>query len=251
MIDNLKALSNIEQLTKQGGGGAKEINSSLPVKIKVLGKLYGIRYMLQIGNIQSETKSLKELEVGQTYLAMMKKTMSNSIMLSGLIKQPKIMEFSRFFKMDFQQLHQLHQNAKSAEDFFSGFKHEVMHKLAASTDRHEFWFWTNIMLSLQQGVYTIPFYYDEKEHFLQLRKRAAQDVLDFYAVFPNLGEIEGAIKAYKDELFLELTVQFPNVKRNLIKHSDELKGVTLSRVSVGSEMTPLYEFSNALLDMKG
>lgn len=249
MIDSLKALSNIEQLTKQGGG-SREINSSLPVKIKVLSKLYGIRYMLQIGNIASETKSLKELEIGKTYLAMMKKNLSGSITLSNLVKQPKIMEFTKFFELDFKNLKQ--QAATStAENFFSGFKQEVMHKLAASSDRNEFWFWTNIMLSLQQGVYTMPFFYEEKEHFLQMRKRAGENMLDFYAVFPNLGEIEGVIKAYQDELFLELTVQFPNVKRTLMRYADELEGLTLSRVGIKTEIEPLYKFNNALLDMKG
>ena len=104
---------------------------------------------------------------------------------------------------------------------------------------------------MQQGVYTLPFRYDEKEHLLQLRKRAAKDVLDFYAVFPNLGEIDGVIKQFQSELFLELRVQFPTVRQALLQSANELKGVIISKIEVEKNITPLYEFNNALLDLKG
>jgi len=248
VIEQLKALSKLDALGSKNTN-PKELNSTLPIKIEVVSKLYGIKYMLKMGNVETVTKSLKELDVGRTYWAMMQRTNIGSITLSNLTPQPKILEFSKFFSMDLAVLEKASKGTK--ESFFSAFKQEVLNKLAASVDRNEFWLWTNVMLSLQQGVFTLPFRYDEKEHLLQLRKRAAKDIIDFYAVFPNLGEIDGLIKQFNNELFLELRVQFPSVKKYLEKNANELNGVLLSKIEVIKDIKALFSFNNSLLDLKG
>ncbi|MFP4332329.1 MAG: hypothetical protein ACLFQJ_03440 [Campylobacterales bacterium] len=249
MLESLKAAPKLEALFKSAAGsGHHKINSSLPIKIEVVSKLYGIKYMLKLGNVETETKSLKDLQVGSNYWAVMKKSSTNSIILSNLTPQPKILEFARFFDMDFKDLHRI--MSDSSGDIFKNLKNEIMNRLAGSNDRNEFWFWTNVLISMQQGVITLPFRYEDKEFLMQLKKRYAKDVLDFYATFPNLGEIEGVIKAFNKELFLELKVQFASVKALLLKESKELSGVTLSKVVI-DKVKPLYEFNNSLLDLKG
>ena len=250
MLESVKAAPKLEALFKTAAGsGPHKINSTLPIKIEVVSKLYGIKYMLKLGNVETETKSLKDLQVGMNYWGVMKKSSGNSIMLSNLTPQPKILEFARFFDMDFRDLQKI--MSDSSGDIFKNLKNEIMTKLAGSNDRNEFWFWTNVLISMQQGVVTLPFRYEDKEFLMQLKKRYAKDVLDFYATFPNLGEVEGMIKAFNKELFLELKVQFPSVKALLQRESKELEGVTLTKIVVDDKIKPLYEFNNTLLDLKG
>lgn len=247
MVENIKKLASLKPL--KDSTTLKEINGTLPVKIKVLSKLYGMKYMMKIGNLETVTKSLKELDIGRSYWAVMQKNTLGSITLSNLTPQPKILEFSKFFTMELKIVKEVFENSKGSP--LSSFKQEVLTKLANSLNRDEFWFWTNVLLSMQQGVYTLPFRYDKKEHLLQLRKMASKEILNFYAIFPNLGEIDGVIKQFQDELFLELGVQFLSVKQALLQSVDELKGVIVSKIEVKKNITPLYEFNNALLDLKG
>ncbi len=67
-------------------------NASLPMLIKVLAKLKGDMYLLQIGAQKIETRSQKQLNVGERYWGEMGRSSLGHIALKNLIAQPKIIE---------------------------------------------------------------------------------------------------------------------------------------------------------------
>ena len=66
----LKSLNRLE--------GIKEFNATLPVKIEVKKELNPIKFLINLGNREIETKSYIPLQVGKKYLAQIKETKYSS-----------------------------------------------------------------------------------------------------------------------------------------------------------------------------
>ena len=78
MIKQLSQLAQVQN-TMQNSAKTTQFNATLPIKLEVMEKLQGIRYMLKVGNTAMETKSLKELQVGGRYWAMMGRSSAGGI----------------------------------------------------------------------------------------------------------------------------------------------------------------------------
>ena len=91
MIKQLSQLAQVQNALAKSDKPT-QFNAALPMKLEVMEKMQGIRYMIKVGNIAMETKSFKDLEIGGKYWALMSRTNSGQISLSNLIKQPNLLK---------------------------------------------------------------------------------------------------------------------------------------------------------------
>ena len=209
-----------------------EFNASLPIKIEVKKQLNPIRYLLQLGNRELETKSHKQLEIGGKYLAEVVQK-DNSINIKNLHKMPKI-------------FNDIPKDAKTFMPEHSKYKEEVLKHLANSTSKNEFLFYTNFLLAFQKEITHLFINEGGKKSIHQIKKEKKR--VKFYSFFSNLGAISGEI-FYDDVYYLNLMVEFQNSLALIKKHLNELKNfeVTISQES----SKPLFEATESgILNLK-
>lgn len=221
-------------------------NASLPMLIKVIAKLKGDMYLLQIGAQKIETKSQKQLHIGERYWGEMGRSSLGHITLRNLIAQPKIMNMFHDapLKFSLQDLQEMGEQS----DIFEGFKEFLTHKLAEATSKEEFVFLGNLLLGLKQGVLSLVI--SEKNEVLQMRKSGANKVR-FSAIMPLLGIIEGEIGVYKEGNTLDVKVLYESTKTLLEKNLTLLKGFKIGKITIDTHLSPLYEYKESLLDVRG
>lgn len=212
-------------------------NSTLPIRIKVLAKKGGMKYLLQVGARELETRSLKELKVGGKYFAMMKSGKAGNIILSSLTPEPKLNKTP--LKLDLSESKEL-----LSKNTFKEIGEFASEQLAKSSSKEEFLGWAFVLSGLQKGVLTLSIQDEEKEHYTQIKKQ--KNSLEFYAVFNQLGVLSGKISQAQG---LELEVMYPNVARFLSENLDLLKWRGEVRITVGSKIEPLFCLQEQLLDL--
>lgn len=233
--------------------GDLRFNATLPIRLQVLEKLSGVRYMLKVGNQMLETKSQQELNLGGNYWANMSRTSAGAISLSNLIAQPKLLKEANLpLKLDAEAIAQF---LKESSNPFEALRDFLAQKMSEAQSKWEFAFLSHMLLSLKNGVLSLPLGYDDesKNGFLQMKKRkkGAQNELEFYAVFANLGSSWGVLRDFSDGLRLDLRVLYESVARLLERNLDELEGIKHIEISVDKSLVPLYEFSDNLLNLVG
>lgn len=252
MIKQLSQLAQVQNTLQNSTSKPAQFNAALPMKLEVMEKMQGIRYMLKVGNIAMETKSLKELEVGGKYWAQMGRGSTGAITLSNLIKQPNLLKDQNLpLKLSSEAMQQFLEG-ENPFDVMKGFLSE---RLANAESRWEFAFLSHMLMSLKQKVLTIPLHYDDesKDGLMQLRKKRVglEECLEFYSVFANLGATWGMLWNFKDGVRLDISVMYEGVARLLRENLGELEFIRETNISVDSTIVPLYEFSNSLLDLEG
>lgn len=244
MIHSLQKISEV--LGAATKGRSTTYNASLPMLIRVLAQLKGDTYLLQVGTQQIQSRSQKELIVGQRYWGEMSKSSLGQITLCNLTPQPKIIEsfHNAPLKFSLQDLYALGERGdvlESVSDF-------VAHKLTQAQSREEFLFLSNLLLGTKDGI--LSFVIGEKEDILQCKK-VAKNKIRFSAIMPSLGIIEGEIGVFQEGNTLVLKVMYESTKEILQKNLSELKGFKVGHISVDIHLKPLLEFSQALLDVRG
>ncbi|TLD88140.1 hypothetical protein [Helicobacter sp. MIT 05-5294] len=252
MIKQLSQLSQVQNTLQNSVSKPTQFNAALPMKLEVMEKMQGIRYMLKVGNIAMETKSLKELEVGGKYWAQMGRGSTGAITLSNLIKQPDLLKDQNVpLKLSSEVMQQF----LEGENPFEAMKGFLSERLASSESRWEFAFLSHMLMSLKQKVLTIPLHYDDesKDGLMQLRKRrvGSEECLEFYSVFSNLGATWGMLWNFKEGVRLDISVMYEGVARLLRENLNELEFIRETNISVDSAIVPLYDFSDSLLDLEG
>ncbi|MCI5968511.1 hypothetical protein [Helicobacter sp.] len=251
MIKQLHQLAQVQN-TLQNSAKTTQFNATLPIKLEVMEKLQGIRYMLKVGNTAMKTKSLKELQIGGKYWAMMGRTSTGSITLSNLIKQPNLLKDSNIpLKLNEKTLEQFLKNSENPFDVMKGFLTE---RLANAESKWEFAFLSHMLMSLRHKVLTLPLRYDDsKDGFMQLKKKRIkeQECLEFYSVFSNLGATWGLLWDFKEGVRLDISVMYESVANLLRRNLDTLAFIQKTHINVNSNIVPLYEFSDSLLDLEG
>lgn len=248
----------LQKLTKIANIVSKEtstiLNSALPVSIEVLEKRGFMRYMLKIGNIIMETKSLKELEIGSRYFAELQKSSVGSILIQNLIKQPKVLEDLKNtpIKFDEESFKKLFDQKK---DPAIELKEIIVDGLVNAKSADDFNFFSNMLLALQKDIIAVPFKDESKDALLQFKrpKRGgfSQNFLEFYAIFEHLGSLNGKIMMQNEALELYLAVQYESVKRLLENEAKNLVGFEKIEIFVEKEIEPFFEFKLSLLDVRG
>lgn len=235
MIDKLLEIQRLNLASKIGKESV--FNSTLPIKLKVLAKKGGMKYLLQVGSRTLETRSLKELEVGGKYFAMMQSGKAGNIILSSLTAEPKLSKTP--LSLDFAESKEL-----LSKNTFKEIGEFASDQLVRSNSKEEFLGWAFVLSGIQKGVLTLNIQDEEKESYTQIKKH--KNSLEFYAVFNQLGILSGKISKTQG---LELEVMYPNVAKFLSENLDLLQWKGRVKIFVGSKIEPLFCLQEQLLDL--
>ncbi len=258
MIGNLSTLSKIEALLVKVGKSSLAFNTKLPVSVDVKEKLEPKTYLLQVGKKEMTTKSAVDLEVGKQYWGQMKQEpKSKAVSLSQLLQKPQLLKHQKSMipSMNVKQLSELFSQEKPKEMM----KMALLEKMTQATSKHEFLTQSNMLQALQENVFTFVMSHGHKETLFQLKKRPSkrkdedkpEDAkLDFYAAFEHIGPVEGVVEVIDGIRKLSLYLYYENSLRFL---QEELKSLDIEGFLYKKEgkISPLYEYGNSLLDLKG
>ncbi len=245
MLEALNALNQLNALHSKNA--AHHFNATLPILLKVLEKQDKDLFLLQVGNKIIPTKSEQELKINQPYFATMQRNQLGDIVLKNLVPAPKILDaLDDLPTLEMKQIKEI----LSAKDNtpLKEYKEFLSEKLVHAKSSQEFLNTANMLLSLQSQVLSFVIENERKKAFLQMK--AKKQSVDFYALYPNLGEIGGVIylKEKEKQLFLKTTLQ--RTKEVLKEAQNTLLG--FSSVEIVCEKTPmLFAFEERLLDTIG
>ncbi|RVZ99136.1 hypothetical protein [Helicobacter pylori] len=245
MLESLNALNQLNALHSKNA--AHHFNAALPILLKVLEKQDKDLFLLQVGNKIIPTKSEQELKINQPYFAIMQRNQLGDIVLKNLVPAPKILDaLNDLPALEMKQIKEI----LSAKDNtpLKEYKEFLSEKLIHAKNSQEFLNTANMLLSLQSQVLSFVIENERKKAFLQIK--AKKQSVDFYALYPNLGEIGGVIylKEKEKQLFLKTTLQ--RTKEVLKEAQNTLLG--FSFVEIVCEKTPmLFAFEERLLDTIG
>ncbi|GAA7627779.1 hypothetical protein HpMMM30_04730 [Helicobacter pylori] len=245
MLEALNALNQLNALHSKNA--AHHFNAALPILLKVLEKQDKDLFLLQVGNRIIPTKSEQDLKINQPYFATMQRNQLGDIVLKNLVPAPKILDgLDDLPTLEMKQIKEI----LSAKDNTSlkEYKELLSEKLIHAKNPQEFLNTANMLLSLQSQVLSFVVENERKKAFLQVK--AKKQSVDFYALYPNLGEIGGVIylKEKEKQLFLKTTLQ--KTKEVLKEAQNTLLG--FSSVEIACEKTPmLFAFEERLLDTLG
>ncbi len=245
MLEALNALNQLNALHSKNA--AHHFNATLPILLKVLEKQDKDLFLLQVGNRIIPTKSEQELKINQPYFATMQRDRLGDIVLKNLVPAPKILDaLDDLPALEMKQIKEI----LSAKDNtpLKEYKEFLSEKLVHAKNSQEFLNTANMLLSLQSQVLSFVIENERKKAFLQMK--AKKQSVDFYALYPNLGEIGGVIylKEKEKQLFLKTTLQ--RTKEVLKEAQNTLLG--FSSVEIACEKTPmLFAFEERLLDTIG
>ncbi len=245
MLEALNALNQLNALHSKNA--AHHFNATLPILLKVLEKQDKDLFLLQVGNKIIPTKSEQELKINQPYFATMQRNQLGDIVLKNLVPAPKILDaLDDLPALEMKQIKEI----LSAKDNtpLKEYKEFLSEKLVHAKSSQEFLNTANMLLSLQSQVLSFVIENERKKAFLQMK--AKKQSVDFYALYPNLGEIGGVIylKEKEKQLFLKTTLQ--RTKEVLKEAQNTLLG--FSSVEIVCEKTPmLFAFEERLLDTIG
>ncbi|WRG37728.1 hypothetical protein FNE05_04145 [Helicobacter pylori] len=245
MLEALNALNQLNALHSKNA--AHHFNAALPILLKVLEKQDKNLFLLQVGNKIIPTKSEQELKINQPYFAIMQRDRLGDIVLKNLVPAPKILDaLDDLPTLEMKKIKEI----LSAKDNtpLKEYKEFLSEKLIHAKNSQEFLNTANMLLSLQSQVLSFVVENERKKAFLQVK--AKKQSVDFYALYPNLGEIGGVIylKEKEKQLFLKTTLQ--RTKEVLKEAQNTLLG--FSFVEIVCEKTPmLFAFEERLLDTIG
>ncbi|MGL2484212.1 hypothetical protein ACOWNT_01125 [Helicobacter pylori] len=245
MLEALNALNQLNALHSKNA--AHHFNATLPILLKVLEKQDKDLFLLQVGNKIIPTKSEQELKINQPYFATMQRNQLGDIVLKNLVPAPKILDaLDDLPALEMKKIKEI----LSAKDStpLKEYKEFLSEKLIHAKSSQEFLNTANMLLSLQSQVLSFVVENERKKAFLQMK--AKKQSVDFYALYPNLGEISGVIylKEKEKQLFLKTTLQ--RTKEVLKEAQNTLLG--FSFVEIACEKTPmLFAFEERLLDTLG
>ncbi|GAA7456777.1 hypothetical protein [Helicobacter pylori] len=245
MLEALNALNQLNALHSKNA--THHFNATLPILLKVLEKQDKNLFLLQVGNKIIPTRSEQELKINQPYFATMQRNQLGDIVLKNLVPAPKILDaLDDLPAIEMKKLKEI----LSAKDNtpLKEYKEFLSEKLIHAKNSQEFLNTANMLLSLQSQVLSFVIENERKKAFLQMK--AKKQSVDFYALYPNLGEIGGVIylKEKEKQLFLKTTLQ--RTKEVLKEAQNTLLG--FSFVEIACEKTPmLFAFEERLLDTIG
>ena len=156
------------------------INATLPIQMKVIAKSGFNNYTLLLNHKEVSTKSLIELEIGAEYLAELYTSKGGVITFKNLYKKPYIARFEDGLALIVRLLD---------EPNFD-FKAFVLNELMNCTDLASFRIYKEMLFAIFQGIYHIPFVFENKPCLFQLRLNGENAELFLFfsvsAVFDNL-----------------------------------------------------------------
>ncbi|WOE71021.1 hypothetical protein RZR97_05450 [Hydrogenimonas thermophila] len=235
---------------------AIEVNALLQVGIKVLKKEGKNSFLIQLGRHKFTTKSNTALENGREYWIQMSQTKEGIIQLKHLHPKPLLLQ--KFLPLEYN--HDFFKSISEKSKSIENIKNQIMQTMAATNNKDEFATLTQMLLSLHNGVFTIPIIENGKKMLLQMRKGKQKnrefnkDSIEFYAAMNNLGPIEGEITLLNGSKHLKLKLFYPRSIGLLKKYSNRLEGFSsINIIQADTPVLPFWDGVNlvSLLDIKG
>jgi len=261
-MNSLKKTNPLEA-DKSSKAGLIKYGSNVPITMDVLERLDPINYLLQMNGKKAFSESEKPLEAGMKYWGEVTHKRGEKFVIKNLIKQPAFFRQvqDNAFVDAKRVLEAFSSNSKTP--FEAKFKQEIINQMAVSTDKDEFVFLNQLLLSMENNVISIPVNYEDRTALFQYKygmekkkKNGGEDLksLDFYALFDTLGPMKGKIIYYDNSISLNLEVNFATSRRFLQRNigtSDLMQNMDISIKVIENEIQPLYSFTqNNLLDLK-
>ncbi|WP_104713572.1 hypothetical protein [Helicobacter cetorum] len=243
MLEALNALNQLNTLNSKNA--THNFNATLPILLKVLEKQDKNLFLLQVGNRIISTKSEQELQINQPYFATMQRNQLGDIVLKNLVIAPKILEeLDDLPALEIKHLKEILTKDTPLKEY----KELLSEKLVHAKSSQEFLNLANMLLGLQSQVLSFVIQNEHKKAFLQMK--AKKQSVDFYALYPNLGEINGNIylKEKEKQLFLKTTHQ--RTKEVLEEQIHSLFGFASVEI-VCEKASMLFKFEERLLDTLG
>ena len=247
-------LSNIlNNLNNIDAKNAKTIIKLL--SIDVLKSLDNNKYQILLNNKILTAHSQRQLMEGERYFARFEENKNAQVVLSKLIKTPKLLKNLTLLndtKLIYEQKDLL--KLLSSKESVTKFKDNILQEMLKTNHKETFNTLTHLLFSLNQNVFTIPMFFYDYLGFLQIKKRynkkTKKSYLNFYAVFANLGAISGLVSASMEGIKIDINVAFEEVKDFLETQKENISYNINIRVL--EDITPLYDITpnNQILDIK-
>ena len=227
-MNNLKKINPIEAEHSSKAGLVK-YGSNVPLNMEILERLDPLNYLLQMNGKKAFAESEKLLEPGMRYWGEAIHKRGEKFVIGNLIKQPQI--FKQVQDNAFVDARKVLEafSSNSRTPFETQFKQEIISQMAKSSDRNEFIFLNQLLLSMENNVITIPINYEDRSLMFQYKygysekeRREREELeaneiktLDFYAIFETLGPMKGKIIYLNDQISLNIEVNFDKSKKFL------------------------------------
>lgn len=247
-------ISDVAQILKLATLSPNESKTLIKLlSADVLKNLGNNELLLKSGMKEFNVKSEINLSEGSKVWAKIATMPDKSLQLLDAKVMPKLMQNLLLL----QEKYQLQDVVKllSSKEPISAFKKEVFEQLASSNSKENFSALSQLLLSLNQNVLTIPLEYQNYYAVFQMKKRYNKDFkkrsIDFYTALENLGEIEGTISLIDDEVYLHMNVAFEESLTLLEKTVDDLSFSSKTTLQLKESFEPLFnQESLTLLDIK-
>lgn len=174
-----------------------QINSTLPVSMKVLEKSGFSRYILLLNHKKIQTKSLINLELGAEYLAEIYEK-NGALEFRNLSKKQDFAHFEKGLNLILEIL-------ENKIDF----KKEIVRGILQAKTREEYEIYKEILLASFKNIYHIPFVFENKTCLFQLKQ--LQNSFELYLYF----SVFGAIKIINQNGEITFFTPFAKVKNFL------------------------------------
>jgi len=247
-------ISDVAQIIKLAALSPQESKTLVKLlSADVLKNLGDSELLLKSASKEFSVKSEVNLKEGAKVWAKVATLPDKTLLLQSAKSMPKLMQNLALLENKYK-LEDL-QTLLKAKEPMSTFKKEVLEQLATSSSKEQFNSLTQMLISLNQNILTIPIEYQNYYAILQMKKRYNKQSkklsLDFYTALETLGEIEGTISLIDDEVYLHLNVAFEESLKLLEKHIDELSLSSNTTLKLKESFEPLFNQEGlALLDIK-
>jgi hypothetical protein len=227
---NAKSIFDLAKVNK--------LNNNLLIPIYVQKMIDMAKYNIKLGNRDLTTKSFIELEEWTRYWGELSNDDKGNIKISNIQKKPSLLQQEKFpLAFDLLNLNKIF----SLDDSIGYIKGFILDNIVLSSNKEEFLFLSNLLLSMHFDVLSIPFIYNNTYNILQMKNNI------FIITTNHLGLIRGVFDKDKKTLFLKVC---SNVCIKPIKDilSNKLKDIELS-FQISSDISLLFEFKNNALNL--
>lgn len=227
---NTKSIFDLAKVNK--------LNNNLLIPIYVKKMVEMAKYNIRLGNRELTTKSFIELEEWTKYWGELSNDEKGSIKISNIQKKPSILQNDKFpLAFDLKNL----QTILSLDDSIGYIKGFILDNIIASSNKEEFLFLSNLLLSIHFDVLSIPFIYNNTYNILQIKNNT------FIITTNHLGLIKGVFNKDNKTLFVKVCskVCIKPIEDSLKK---ELKNIEIA-FQISDEIDLLFEFKNNALNL--
>jgi len=248
MSFSISQLSSLAKLISTNPNEAKAFIKL--VSVDVLKSLGDGKYTVLLENKTLTAQSDKPLSEGTKYWSQLTQPKNATAQLSNLKKMP--MQLQNFQNSNIEYSLKDLQTLLKSQKPETLMKQNLLEHLSNANTKDEFSSASNLLLSLQNNTFTIPFRLENFFSLLQFKKRynkkSKRTQLDFYAALEFLGPMSGVVTLEDGAVNINLNVAFDKTKKILEEDMNNFSHDM--NISLLENIEPLYNTEiNSLLDV--